>query len=256
MTLPSWSVSTQVTGPSETSSCHVAAGERANRGVATRFAEAAEHDQLAGAVGLQIAERGDVLAIAGGGLGEAGEIVARGHRGGVEGDRLVGARDGARAGVDDQLLAGGGIGDAGIAQRHLARLVTVRFAVEQIALELDEIVPAGLLVGEVDGPLDRGDAGRIEGQLGALRILIADDVDPEQGALPPHGAAAILELADADRHAVLILDVAVAGAFDRQRADRVRRDVEAVATVAETGDSDRRTDYVARIYILALNNFF
>ena len=59
----------------------------------------------------------------------------------------VGAVDGARAGIDDQLLARAPIGDRGVAPR-----VTGRVAV--LAVELRELVPGGLLVRQVDAPLD------------------------------------------------------------------------------------------------------
>src|SRR5665213_4606943 len=105
----------------------------------------AEHQKAARVVDEQFAQRVDLFRVQ----------VLRRECSGVEAARAaIEARmadvlqiDDLRSGVDDEALAFVGVGDGGIAER-MAILVTV------FAFELLKLIPAGLLIGEVDAPLN------------------------------------------------------------------------------------------------------
>ena len=89
-------------------------------------------------------------------------------------------------------------------------------------------------------PFDRGDARGVEGDLDALRIVFVDPEDAEQRGLATNPPILVLEAPDRNRCSVAEQDVAMRAAFERQTADTVRGQLEAVGTVADPGDADRR----------------
>ena len=158
--------------------------------------------------------------------------------------RRVGAVDGLRAGVDDQLLPLDRIGDAGVAQRRVV-------GIAGLAAQPVEGEPCRLLVGELDAPLDVDQLAAIAATLdmvadlqrAALGIGRVIDEDLETRGLALDAALAVLEMLD---RRVVLGGIAVGVAFDRQLRRFFRRDAEAVGTVAEPGDADCRVDAIDR----------
>jgi hypothetical protein len=218
--------------------------------------ETAEYQQPVHAVLLstaKLAQRGDRvrhqrrrkrLRSFAGALRESGELMLR-----------VLEPDGAWSGIDDQLLALLGIGDVGVAQ-------LVAGAVAMLAGGLLELIPARLLVREVDSPMDV-----VDPDLAALPGMSVDDVEfvadlqlapigtgivvdehAEPSGLPSDPAVAVLELADRLLPAVLHDGVAIGVAIDRQRAGGLRRNVERVRAVPEPRDPDGGMDTECRCH--------
>src|SRR5207237_9301629 len=128
---------------------------------------------------------------------------------------------GARAGIDDELLAPLVVaGDVGVAQRGDAarRLVVVgrpivvgvlalraRLAGQvDVADEFLVVVPDAFLVREVDGPLDRLDARVVEADLaaGIRGVVGVEGEETELRALPADAALGVREFAGEGRLAV------------------------------------------------------
>ena len=173
----------------------------------------------------------------------------------------------ARSRVDDQFLPGRLALHIAIAQIGPGRgrqipgwrgvfpgFIAVVRAKHQVAQQGNEVPPRRLLVCHVHGPLDPGDARVLQVDqdffAGTARHRL---VNAEAGGLTPHAAGRILELGHADRLAIDQLRIVVAVRFDRQPADRFRRQVERIMAVAHAGNADR---WVYRVLFRAIHQVF
>jgi len=164
----------------------------------------------------------------------------------VELSATIAAANRARSGVDDQPATQG---DVGIAARMVRRIAV-------FAGRCVELVPAGLLVGEIDLPVDRGQRAAIaaafdlvadleRSPLGA-RVVVNEHL--ETRGLPLDAALPVTEARDEERRDPIRAKalIAVIVAFHRQTGRRLGRQVEFAVAVAETGDADARMDLVCR----------
>jgi hypothetical protein len=124
-----------------------------------------------------------------------------------------------------------------------------------LALERVEGEPAGLLVGEIDAPLDVDKLAAVAAALDMIaelerppfRSLVVIDENLEPRPLALHPAVLVLERGHVHRPAVgRDQGVSLRVAFQRQPRRRLRREVELRFAVAEPRDADPRMDPVRR----------
>ncbi|MNP08959.1 hypothetical protein D3C76_1010460 [compost metagenome] len=216
----------------------VGAGEAGDRLVAAGMAVAAEYQQTALLVGAHLAQGVHRQAL-GGRWWEGAVAVVR--RDAVPGEvgHAAAAVEGARARVDDQLLALLLVGHAGVAQRHADLLVAVVRAQQQIALQFLEVVPGGLLVRDVYRPLQVGHLRIVQGDFAAGAVG-RHGVHAKARGLALDAAFGVLVLVDVDGLPMIEQLLALGVAGQRAAADGIRRQVEGVRAVADPGDADAR----------------
>ncbi|MNQ16076.1 hypothetical protein D3C85_290660 [compost metagenome] len=234
---------------------------------AARAAIGADHQQVAVRIRAHFTERAHRIALCDG--VRIGEGHVRIGTGAILVEMGLAQRriECARSRIDDQFLPCLISLDGVIAQigpgrgrqipgrrRIFPGFIAVVWAKHQVAQQGNEVPPRCLLVCHVHRPLD----------LGNVRVLQVDEdffagtsrhglVDAEAGCLAPHAAGRILELGNADRLAIDKLRIVVAVDFDRQPADRFRRQIKRIMAVAHAGNADR---WVYRVLFRAIHQVF